>query len=411
MKIRFALGGLVLLTACALTLNPPPNPTATDSPSPRPTAQVIKIGLPSPSASSGAMQPSTRPSTSQTSGPTSTTGPTASPAPTTTPTPTPRPLWSRIEPGVEVLEEGVLSIPREGYLPIRPRRPSGVVVRTGAPGTSEAGKQELWIQFNQLPINLTKSLPCDLWARSEGGDICSSLYDAPGFVAYDTATATWSFRAMSSDFGCQGNTTVYDSSSGYRFYYIAPCHPDNYPTLARAPVISADDSGTFTVKVQGATVASVPITDDFRRVAHPPMYYLKEWRGGKPLEEYGNTMAGYTAWANERLYNSTFTRDTGKAAVVWWSKSDNAWRITDLAFLSIPAGSYLYDTTPLYLAVDPVSGAFFFVVPENNVYQLYRLDRAETTSRVPYQPYRYWGRVYKVAADYIHDNGVLVSVR
>ena len=84
-------------------------------------------------------------------------------------------------------------------------------------------------------------------------------------------------------------------------------------------------------------------------------------------------MAGYTAWANERLYNSTFTRDTGKAAVVWWSKSDNAWRITDLAFLSIPAGSYLYDTTPLYLAVDPVSGAFFFVVPENNVYQLYRL--------------------------------------
>lgn len=410
MKQRIALVFAMFVTACMGSFNIEPGRNISSSPTP--TAFVAGNQAPGTSAQASATPqtamsagPSVAPSTAKTAEPLK--SPTPQPTPTIAPTPTspPKTLWTQVVPGVEVMDESVLEFSDSNGNLIKPRKASGVAAHIGGPGTPEEGIKELWIQFNDV-----------------GG--------VPSFVAYDVAAATWSVRVSSSKLKCLGSTTQ--------------CHPDDYPLLVNqysddewistkippTPIVTAQSSRSFTVELQSmqrwygvsytriidkSGVVTVPITEDFARVLLVSGYYddYKDRRGV--------SVSGHSAWYNDRLYYTT--QYSGSTALVyssewsnlprvvaWWSKSDNSWRVTELPFAKnaeVREGrGILHSEQPLYTAIDPASGIFFFVVPEQPTGNSYGRSNA-----TPLNPLRMWGTLYKVSADYIHENGVLVSVK
>lgn len=438
MRTKVAAILAFVLTACmgSFTIIPKSDTSAT----PGAPSTVMLAGNPMPSASATVVQASATPQAAMSTGP--------SAAPTSQPMPTqePKKLWTQVVPGVEVMDESALDFrDAKGNL-IKPRRVSGIAMHTGAPGTAQAGMKELWVQFNQLPIELATKRPCDRSFRGGPNSYACSSYYTPGFVAYDTVTSTWSLRAMSPDLGCSRGDRDIPGAEGSQyenFHYIAPCHPDDYQIAVNqyaferdfaedvtfvvdTPIVTAQGSQSFTVDLwsrlstmKKAPVATVPITNDFARVLHTPDSYAsyKEERGVSPT--------GHSAWYNDRLYTTTQYRNSKGLStqewsnlprvIAWWSKSDSSWRVTELPFAKneeVRGTGALRPEQPLYMAIDPNSGVFFFVVPDHLVQQVYGNDRIEYSSRpVPFSPRRLWGTLVKVSASFIHDNGVPVSMK
>lgn len=399
MWTRFAVALAFVLTACVGSFVVPP--MSRTSATPTPTATAMLAGNPTPGASAQASAtpqiatssgPSVAPSTAKTVEPLKsptprpTSKPSPTPAPVPTPTPRPKTLWTHVVPGVEVMDESVLEFPDANGILIKPRMVSGVAVHIGGQWTTPDGTKELWIQFNDV-----------------GGK--------PGFVAYDLAVATWSVRVSTLKLRCPN-------------YFGDPCHPDDYPLLVNqfsddnwvstfivtTPIVTAQSSQSFTVEMHSqrrwyggaytriidkSLIQTVPITEDFYRVLIAPDYYTY----GNYKDERGVAVAGHSAWHGERLYYATMYRAWNTElprVLAWWSKSDNSWRVTELPFAKNDDGSLRYGQ-PLYMAIDPGSGTFFFIVPEHQFGDM--------------KPWRLWGTLYKVSASFIHDNGVLVSVK